>query len=259
MTERSRNSLYDAAEALLGTKDRRKVDRNTYLERRDEGAGYPAHIALKYHRTDVLRFIPDAADAAGYVELDTDGWHTTTTWGRMSMFGLRLASSGKAGIVVYPVGAGWDTGGFPYYDGLRLTADGTALCDDQPALRPFMGPVYTRSGWNGMRPSESRAVRSRMIEALYAGDADGYSDARRRLQHGSQPTQTLQPDRIAQTPMGSAAVYTMSSEMIQGCAHLILVPSHYRSDGSCRCDDATHSEMKEWGYTWNDTDGRWTA
>ncbi len=148
MTERSRTSLYDAAEALLAGKDRRKVDHHTYLERRDDGAGYPAHIALKYHRTDVLRFIPDTADAAGY------------------------------------------------------------------------------------------------------------SDARSRLEG---KTQTLQPDRIEDTALGTAAVYTMDHSMIAACPHFILVPSHYRADGSCRCDDATHSEMKEWGYTWNDTDGRWTA
>ncbi len=230
MTQRSRTSLYDAADALLAGRDRRKTDHHTYLERRMDGAGYPAHIALRFHATDVLRFIPDTADAAGYVELDTDGWHTTTTWDRMSMFGLRLGSNGKAGIVVYPVGAGYDCGGFPYYDRLRLTADGTALCDEQPALRPFMGPVLTRSGWTGMTLGESSAQRSRMYDALRTETIPG---------------------------IGTADVYEMSQADISACPYVIFTPQHYRADGTCRCDDPTHSEMKKWGYSWNDADGRW--
>ncbi len=40
------------------------------------------------------------------------------------------------------------------------------------------------------------------------------------------------------------------------CPSFIMVPEHYRADGSCRCDDITHVEMNEWGYTWGD--GRWS-
>ncbi len=250
MTKHRRPSLYDAAEALLGTKDRRKIDRNTYLERRDDGAGYEAHIALRYHETDVMRLCPS------FVELDSGGWHTVTTWERMSTFGLRVCSSGRraVGIVVYPVGSSWDTGGFGYYDGIRLTADGTALLEAQPNFVPFGGPVLTRSGWNGMTRAESRETHSRLFESLQTGDAAGFADARSRL---AGTTQTLQPVRT-ETVMGHTAdVYEMSHEMIGACPHFILVPDHYRADGTCRCDDATHSEMREWGYTWNDTDGRW--
>jgi hypothetical protein len=35
------------------------------------------------------------------------------------------------------------------------------------------------------------------------------------------------------------------------CPHLILLPDHYRADGSCRCDDADHTEMGDWGYKWD--------
>ena len=42
---------------------------------------------------------------------------------------------------------------------------------------------------------------------------------------------------------------------ILACSHLILDPSHYREDGTCRCDDPTHTEMAEWEYEWKD--GRW--
>lgn len=43
---------------------------------------------------------------------------------------------------------------------------------------------------------------------------------------------------------------TIKQSDLAACPHLILVPEHYRADGSCRCDDPTHAEMKEWGYTW---------
>jgi hypothetical protein len=38
---------------------------------------------------------------------------------------------------------------------------------------------------------------------------------------------------------------------IAKCPHCIFVASHYRDDGSCKCDDATERAMMiaEWGYT----------
>lgn len=43
---------------------------------------------------------------------------------------------------------------------------------------------------------------------------------------------------------------------ITACKFLILVPEHYRADGSCLCDDEEHRKMmiKEWGYTQEDFD-----
>lgn len=35
------------------------------------------------------------------------------------------------------------------------------------------------------------------------------------------------------------------------CPHLILALEHYRTDGSCRCDDVEHKVMVEWGYLWD--------
>jgi hypothetical protein len=37
---------------------------------------------------------------------------------------------------------------------------------------------------------------------------------------------------------------------IKRCRFFILVPEHYREDGSCKCDDADHRKMmiREWGY-----------
>lgn len=44
---------------------------------------------------------------------------------------------------------------------------------------------------------------------------------------------------------------------LMACPHFILVPEHYRDDNSCRCDDPTHVEMREWGYAWSETERRW--
>ena len=40
------------------------------------------------------------------------------------------------------------------------------------------------------------------------------------------------------------------------CPHCIMVAEHYRADGSCRCDDPDHTEMRAGGYRWKK--GRWT-
>jgi hypothetical protein len=44
---------------------------------------------------------------------------------------------------------------------------------------------------------------------------------------------------------------------IRKCPHFIMVWEHYRGDGSCRCDDITHTEMRDWGYTWRMEYGKW--
>jgi hypothetical protein len=40
------------------------------------------------------------------------------------------------------------------------------------------------------------------------------------------------------------------SDMLR-CPHVIMLPSHYREDGSCKCDDPDERAMmiREWGYT----------
>ena len=44
------------------------------------------------HGTDVLRFTPE------YVEYDSGGWHTKTTWERMSEGPMRVGGDRKGGI-----------------------------------------------------------------------------------------------------------------------------------------------------------------
>jgi hypothetical protein len=38
------------------------------------------------------------------------------------------------------------------------------------------------------------------------------------------------------------------------CPHIIMDPSHYREDGTCKCDDPAEQKkmIKEWGYTKKD-------
>jgi hypothetical protein len=67
------------------------------------------------------------------------------------------------------------------------------------------------------------------------------------LGSGRPETETLHPDREE----GGVRVFTMKHSMIRACPHLIMVPEHYRVDGTCRCDDPTHTEMADWEYKWN--------
>jgi len=42
---------------------------------------------------------------------------------------------------------------------------------------------------------------------------------------------------------------------LRKCPHVIFNPVHYRDDGTCRCNDPKHTEMREWGYKWRN--GAW--
>ena len=50
--------------------------------------------------------------------------------------------------------------------------------------------------------------------------------------------------------------YMHQSSMLK-CPYAIMVMEHYRLDETCRCNDPTHIEMKDWGYVWNGI--RWVA
>lgn len=52
-------------------------------------------------------------------------------------------------------------------------------------------------------------------------------------------------------PIFASTIKTMSRASILACPHAIFEPSHYRPNGSCRCNDGSHTEMGEWGYKWN--------
>ena len=52
-------------------------------------------------------------------------------------------------------------------------------------------------------------------------------------------------------------VRRITQAAIGTCAHFMMVPEHYREDGSCRCDDPQHQEMHEFGYRWDEQSLRW--
>ena len=49
----------------------------------------------------------------------------------------------------------------------------------------------------------------------------------------------------------------ITKEDVRRCPFFILVPEHYREDGTCRCDDPTHVEMRDWEYVWSEERQRW--
>jgi hypothetical protein len=110
---------YATADATLGSRDRRKVANNTYLERRDEQT-----IALRLHATDVVTFRP------GTITLDSGGWRTVTTKNRINY-----------ALPVYSDKGTWYVGGYPdhdnrvvYVDGITFTEAGSLVGDE--ALDP---------------------------------------------------------------------------------------------------------------------------
>jgi len=52
-------------------------------------------------------------------------------------------------------------------------------------------------------------------------------------------------DRLINQP-----IRTIRQSDIAACPFMILVPSHYRADGTCKCSNADHRNMMiaEWGY-----------
>lgn len=49
-------------------------------------------------------------------------------------------------------------------------------------------------------------------------------------------------------------VKVLSHSSIMACRHVIMDPSHYRDDGSCKCDDPVEQQrlIAEWEYTKED-------
>lgn len=50
---------------------------------------------------------------------------------------------------------------------------------------------------------------------------------------------------------GASPIRQIDREDMLKCPHCIMLEEHYRDDGTCRCDDPTHIEMGNWGYTWD--------
>jgi hypothetical protein len=54
-------------------------------------------------------------------------------------------------------------------------------------------------------------------------------------------------------------ICTMKQSDISKCPFFILDPTHYNDNGTCRCTDPTHKEMKQWGYKWNRKLSKWSS
>lgn len=173
----------------------------------------PQLLAVRFHATDVLTFTPH------YVELNSGGWFTMSTRDRLEYGPCRIHAD-RLGWQVVPKGNAWGDG-HPYYDGIRVKNDGSGILKTQPKNPANFTPARTVSGWSG-RPNSAR----RGHEPFWAG-----------------------PDMSEQ--LRTAPVVMLRPSDIMACPYFILEPSHYRPDGSCRCDDPAHTEMSAWGYTWN--------
>ena len=93
--------------------------------------------------------------------------------------------------------------------------------------------------------SGTRNIGSMMYPLNYNGACD--CDMTGDYIIPSHPNPPLQPV----SDEGGVRTYVMQQSMIRACPHFIMVPEHYRADGSCRCDDPTHTVMADWEYTWD--------
>ena len=57
--------------------------------------------------------------------------------------------------------------------------------------------------------------------------------------------------RKTESQLVGAEVRVLKQTDVMKCPHFILIPRHYRDDGSCRCNDPLHAQMAEWGYRWD--------
>jgi len=98
---------YETASEKLGKRTSRKLARNTYLSRHDDGT-----IRIRLHSTDIATMHPN-----GSVVLNTGGWATSTTKDRM---GLVARISQRGGLwYVYVNGKE-----YAYRDGMTITKRG---------------------------------------------------------------------------------------------------------------------------------------
>jgi len=210
MSDKIRPVDFKTAKARLGSKDRVKLDRNTYLERVDDKT-----IVVILHQTAIVTYTPT------YTELDSGGWHTMTTRGRIEDYIPMALATHPRSWSLYPLvdvpcycmsdsvrttdavvvdgewqpgmafhwtgmyqradgtrtsdrmegdkpvyiyrpcehckgtgtrkGHDWESGGFVYFDGIRIKPDGSKLMAKQPNKSKFFEPVVTVSGWTGRR------------------------------------------------------------------------------------------------------------
>jgi len=70
------------------------------------------------------------------------------------------------------------------------------------------------------------------------------------------PMEDIQFSTMSSDGTVSNIRYLKQTDMLK-CPYCIIMPTHYRPDGTCKCNDPDHKEMAEWGYVWNPTLKTW--
>jgi hypothetical protein len=110
------------------------------------------NIAVRLYHTDVVLFTPH------YIELRTGGWPTKTTCEAINAYSpVQVASDGRSGLIVRLHGEDWQSGGHPFFEGIRISPDGARVMRSQPHKPTEHEPVLLESGYTGEPIVGSRA------------------------------------------------------------------------------------------------------
>lgn len=128
MTTKPRIKSYEDANAACVNRgvmvNRRKIDNNTYLERRSDGS-----IAVRLHDTDVVTYYPD-----GLIELRTDGWDTSTTQDRIDRYSPIRMYKRKGELLVRSTPWSDPDGEESFFEGMQFVLE---RWHDEPKLTPL--------------------------------------------------------------------------------------------------------------------------
>lgn len=104
---------YSDAERVLGKRERRKLQNNTYLERLSSES-----IVVRLHNTHILVY-----HQSGDITYQTGGWRTITSKARMNEYGAHGVQIWSDRSVWYIGTSNWRSA---YYEGFVVRADGSA-------------------------------------------------------------------------------------------------------------------------------------
>lgn len=91
---------------------------------------------------------------------------------------------------------------------------------------------YTAENFERMYQDTDRNIGSQMYPKRYSDACD------------------CPPGGDVNREVNRATMRIMKHSDLRKCPFTILVPDHYRADGTCKCNDAEHRKMmiREWGY-----------
>lgn len=177
--------------------------------------------------------IEAAATAAG-VRADVRDVRPTRDGGQRVRFGLRLGCCRRADGSRRHSGAVCWHGHRDFFRALFAAAPG-ARVQTMQTERTVPGGWYTAGNFEDVYQNTGDAnVGSAYDPISYADACDCDSDQ----------------DDVLKT----ARITTMRYVDIKRCPFAIMLPSHYRADGTCKCNDADERAhmMRDWGYTADD-------